>query len=51
MQEASSYRLVLTGDLVAGREPEKVAEVLSRLFKKPPEQIHRLFRGKPHPLK
>jgi hypothetical protein len=50
MHEALNYRVVLTGELVEGRASDDVAQAVSRLFKKPPDQVRRLFCGKPHPI-
>lgn len=50
MQEALSYRVVLSGELVEGCDPDQVAGALSHLFKKSPDQVRRLLRGKPYPI-
>jgi 3-isopropylmalate dehydratase small subunit len=45
--KTQKYRILFNGDLEAGQELPAVKERLAQLFKTSPEQINKLFTGKP----
>jgi len=49
--DETRYRVVLTGELESGHELERAVELLSGLFKQPPEAVRKVFRGRPVTLK
>lgn len=44
------YRVVLTGELMAGYDAQRAIDSLAALFKQPPEKLRNVFAGKPLPL-
>jgi hypothetical protein len=44
------YRVVLTGELMAGYDAQRAIDSLAVLFKQPPEKLRNVFAGRPLPL-